>query len=471
MDEAQSEPAPGLPGSSFRGLRVETVLAEGGMGVTLLASHPVLKVPFVVKLVKQTTATDVFREAHLAARVISRHVVPIVDAGLEGTVPFMIHGFVDGIDLMELVEVCRQQGRHLPTGIACAIIAGIASGLHAVHQAGVIHRDVKPGNIYLRGDGSAALGDFGLAVDRAAFAHSDESADWGTPNYKPPEQWTDGEITRQSDIYALGATAHAVLTGRPPFVTDSLDGLRDAHLSRPYGAPAAQSPREAYAFWVIARMLAKAPVERYDSAQTVAELFRFIATTALPLQWLSADVCRIGDLVIALRCGALAPQPGEAVVLPVAPDFSARSEAGAALTATAGLPPPDATLAATRRPPVLGDVLWQQAEHPHPYWLAQSVVVQGNAFCIQRGVLRGLFGADLRGAALVSFPPPDRDGALPEERAAQLMLEAFRSFAAFAPVHVRRIEIVLPTTRDHALWSAHLRYFTPDVLEHSLNGT
>lgn len=97
-----ADPVPGAPtelpaalvGGEFRGLKVESVLAEGGMGLTLLASHPILKIPFVVKLVKHSPGRDVFREPHLAARVVSRYVVPIVDAGLEGSVPFLIHPFI-----------------------------------------------------------------------------------------------------------------------------------------------------------------------------------------------------------------------------------------------------------------------------------------------------------------------------------------------------------------------------------------
>src|SRR5579884_3210791 len=151
------------PGSVFHGLLVHSVLGEGAMGAAYLASHTILRHPMVIKTFKVPDSSDVFQEAHLAARVSSPHVVGVLDAGRDDGVAFIVQRYVDGIDLDELVERWQRLGRTLPVPAVCRLISDAAAGLHAVHQAGVVHRDVKPANIFLRGDGDAAIGDFGIA--------------------------------------------------------------------------------------------------------------------------------------------------------------------------------------------------------------------------------------------------------------------------------------------------------------------
>src|SRR5260370_22015031 len=146
-------------GGRFRHLRVHSKLGEGAMGAAYLASHPILQMPLVIKTFKATVDSNIFREAHLAARVVSPNVVSVLDAGYEFDVPFVIQRYIDGIDLDELITHLQLAQWHLPVNMICRILIDAANGLHPIHQAGIIHRNVKPANLFLRGSGVSTVGD------------------------------------------------------------------------------------------------------------------------------------------------------------------------------------------------------------------------------------------------------------------------------------------------------------------------
>src|ERR1051326_988189 len=214
-------------GTTFRGLRIHGLLGRGAMGAAYLASHPVLRTPMVIKLFESVDHAELFSEARLAARVRSPYVVEPTDAGVENGLAFVTQRYVDGIDLNELITSVGRLRRFVPVGIVAKMMADAARGLHAVHQAGVIHRDVKPSNLFLRGDGICSVGDFGIAVDRARD-HGIQSL-VGTPPFMAPEQWRAEPIDRRTDLYALGATTHLMVTGEPPFFGATIKELAAAH--------------------------------------------------------------------------------------------------------------------------------------------------------------------------------------------------------------------------------------------------
>ncbi|MBD0326727.1 MAG: protein kinase, partial [Pyrinomonadaceae bacterium] len=299
-------------GEQFRGLHVHSILGEGAMGTAYLASHSVLQMPLVIKTFRATIEENIFQEAHLAARVSSPHVVSVHDAGYEAGIPFIIQRYIDGIDLAELVDHMQHAEWRLNVNMICRMLIDVAKGLHAIHQAGVIHRDVKPPNLFLCGSGLATVGDFGVAFDLLKQDTTQLSA--GTPRCMAPEQWQRKALGRYTDIYALGATAHLLATKKYPFEDETLEELHDAHLHREYVPPDADGPGEAYLFSVIERSLRKRPDERYSNAGELARVLKVVAEPMPHLRCNSENEARAGNVSVELIVGNLAEQEGDVIV-------------------------------------------------------------------------------------------------------------------------------------------------------------
>jgi len=210
------------PGSRFAGYLVEGQLGQGGMGVVYRARHAQMSNRVAaLKVMRPEAATGDFavrflREANSAAAVNHPNVVGVYDFGEWQGVLFMAMEFVPGGDLSALIKA---QGA-LPVAHALAVLRDCARGLGAIHEAGLVHRDIKPHNIFLDVRGRAKLGDLGLA--RAVDADDERvtltGGVLGTPAYMSPEQAAGAsDLDIRSDIHALGATLYAMLTGRAPF--------------------------------------------------------------------------------------------------------------------------------------------------------------------------------------------------------------------------------------------------------------
>jgi tRNA A-37 threonylcarbamoyl transferase component Bud32 len=210
-----------LPGMTLGKFRIESRLGEGGMGVVYRALDERLKRTVALKVLKQGLVNDpqfaerFLREAQAAARVNHPHVVSILEADHLGDTLYLAFEFVPGGDLAQRIKAAGP----LPAAEALRILGECAEGLRALHKAGLIHRDIKPGNIFLDGEGHAKLGDLGLA--RAATGDDRMTMTGvgiGTPSYMSPEQ-VDGlaDIDIRSDIHALGGTLFTMLTGKAPF--------------------------------------------------------------------------------------------------------------------------------------------------------------------------------------------------------------------------------------------------------------
>lgn len=237
QDPRVSEPARSMePGAIIGGKYViDRVLGEGGMGVVYLAHHQVISRQVAVKVMKPEVAsqpqyTERFvLEARAAAELRHRHVVEILDFGVHEGRPFMVMEFLHGESLEKLLE---REGPLSPVQTV-RLLDPVLRALSVAHEHGIIHRDVKPDNIFLARDEDDAepivkVVDFGIArrsMDEQAKI-TGENATLGTPLYMAPEQILSAhDATAAADQYAFGVTMYQCLTGRFPFETESIAGI------------------------------------------------------------------------------------------------------------------------------------------------------------------------------------------------------------------------------------------------------
>ena len=254
---------PLLPGTTFAGLRVESVLGRGGMGVVYRAVDPALGRPVALKLITPEMAEDpgfrrrFLREPRLAASLDHPHVVPIYDAGEHDGQLYLAMRLVEGGDLKAALAQGLEAGRLL------RILDQIASALDAAHRRGLVHRDVKPANILLDEDDQAYLTDFGITKELSADSTGGGQL-VGTLEYLAPEQIRGEPVDGRADEYSLACVLHEGLSGAPPFRRRTEAETLWGHMQEtppPIGMPAVDD--------VLRRGLAK---ERDGRYATCAEL-------------------------------------------------------------------------------------------------------------------------------------------------------------------------------------------------------
>ena len=241
---AQAVPADPRVGSEIAGYAIESLLGRGGMGVVYLARDPWLERRVALKLVVPELSADArfrerfLRESKLAASLEHANVVPIYEAGEDEGLLYLAMRYVEGSDLGVVLE----ERHRLEPELTLDLLAQIAVGLDAAHAKGLVHRDVKPGNILLAtgepgGEFSAVyLSDFGLskpATDRDEEGAVEAEGVVGTLTYVAPEQIEGGEVGAATDVYALGCVLYECLVGEVPFAAESRFRLLVAHLQEP----------------------------------------------------------------------------------------------------------------------------------------------------------------------------------------------------------------------------------------------
>ncbi len=440
-------------GQVFHGLLVHSQLGEGAMGAAYLASHPVLKSPLIIKTFKSSPEANLFKEAHLAARVASPYVVSVLDAGIENGLPFTVLRYVDGIDLWELTTRVMSLGRLLPTSVVTRIVIDAAQGLHTIHQAGVVHRDVKPPNLFLSGDGTTILGDFGIAVDTSASHEQPNIA--GTLMFMAPEQALSSNLDRRSDIYSLGATGHYLATGKFVVEAHNLVELAKAQ-SHPYTPPPTDDPGKAYFFSVISRMLRHQPEDRYQTAETTARMLKVIAEPMPRYTLATSSEAVVGKIRLVLQVGDIATQEAGVIVNAANTMMLMRVGVAGALHRAGG--PEIEQEAQTHAPVPMGEVVWTKAGNLRAAWVAHAVAAIDGAICLQRCTLRALLGAEARLQSSIVFPALGSGvGEVPMDLVAKLMLEAIRTFASLQLPSVRLIKIVLRDQDALTRWQTILQ--------------
>lgn len=214
--------------------RVERRLGEGAMARVDLAHDAELGRPVAIKVLAGHLADDrelrerFVREGRLAARLAHPHVVAVYDAGEEDGRPYIVMEYVDGETLAELV---RRRGA-LPPAEAVGLARQALAGLEHAHAAGLVHRDLKPGNLLLRGDGTLKIADFGIARAMEVTGLTEAGTVLGTAAYLAPEQARGEQVGPPADVYSLAAVLYELLTGRPPRQVASLAEL-DEHAAEP----------------------------------------------------------------------------------------------------------------------------------------------------------------------------------------------------------------------------------------------
>jgi serine/threonine-protein kinase len=266
------------PGAIFHGrYEVQGLIGRGGMGMVYRARDRVLDEVVAIKILRPDFAQDPkmaerFRsEIKLARRVRHRNVCAIHDYGEDRGLLFISMEFVEGTDLKRLL---RERGA-LDADLAYDLAVQVAEGLQAVHEAGIVHRDLKTPNIMLDARGHARLMDFGVAKRVGEGTLTEQGHIVGTPEYMSPEQARGEKVDSRSDLYALGVLTYEMFTGRVPFRGDTPISTIMKHLNDPppvQGEPAARIPPPMRA--VLGRALAKEPRDRYATAHDMAEAIR-----------------------------------------------------------------------------------------------------------------------------------------------------------------------------------------------------
>ena len=267
------------PGRRVGGYRLERELGRGGQGVVFLAQDERLARTVALKLLplhgpqSSAVAARFRREALVAARLEHPGICTVYDAGCSDGFAFLAMRPVSGVSLQQhLAELpaapCPARQALLP------VLERVARALQHAHEHGVVHRDVKPGNVLLADDGEPVMVDFGLAADASDDgSRLTQSTDrLGTPAYMAPEQLTGDAVDALTDVYALGALLHECLLGTRPFPAPTREALyaaiRAGFEAQPVRRPAHLS-RDAWA--VLTTALASDPQRRYASAAAFAE--------------------------------------------------------------------------------------------------------------------------------------------------------------------------------------------------------
>ncbi|NUR79580.1 MAG: protein kinase [Dermatophilaceae bacterium] len=266
-------------------------IAVGGMGEVHLATDDRLGRVVAVKVLAPAVAhypesVERFRrEATTAAALSHPNIAQVYDYGVDGSSHFIVMEHVDGSDLSRLL---RQVGRLTPSD-AVRIAEQVCSALGAAHRAGVVHRDIKPGNVIVRPDGTVKVTDFGIAQALGQASLTDTGTVMGTAAYVSPEQARGQATTPATDIYSLGILLFQMLTGSVPFDGDTPVAIAMRHLDEPVPLPSSRvHDLPANLDEVVVRATAKVPSERYADAEAMAmalarrEPSADAATRALP---------------------------------------------------------------------------------------------------------------------------------------------------------------------------------------------
>ncbi len=252
---------------------IRRMIGRGGMGAVYEAMDVPLQRKVALKILPHEFSQNeealkrFIREAQLAARLNHPNVVSVFDVGRKGTIYFIAMELVLGTSGQELME----SGKKLDWKEASRAIADVCRALAAAHEAGLMHRDIKPGNLLWSATGEVKLSDFGLAKPTQStqeLSITRRDAFVGTPLYMSPEQCRNDGVDARSDIYSLGATFFTLLTGQAPFNQGSAIQILFAHCSAPIPDVRDTLPDvPGLCTYIVQKAMAKNPNDRYQNAR------------------------------------------------------------------------------------------------------------------------------------------------------------------------------------------------------------
>jgi hypothetical protein len=273
---SETAPLPGLIGR----FEIRRFLGEGGFGRVYEAFDPSLKRPIALKvarpeqLLRDNAVERFLREARAVAHLMHPHIVTVFDSGQDGPHHYIASALVPGQSLSSILSALPP-GKLFPTREAVTIVRKLAEALAYAHRNGIIHRDVKPGNVLLDLNGEPYLTDFGLAARQDDPQKlTKDGMIMGTPEYTAPEQWR-GQAEAASDQYSLGCMLYELLTGQAPFSGFSTEHYLLLHTHHVATAPRRVNPDLPRDLETITlKCLNKDPASRYRDCQALADDLR-----------------------------------------------------------------------------------------------------------------------------------------------------------------------------------------------------
>jgi serine/threonine protein kinase len=262
-----------LAGKMLGPYQIVSVIGQGGMGIVYKALQPSLNRYVAIKVLPSYLAQDEdfvqrFRhEATIAASLQHPNILNVYDVGQEDHLHYIVMQLLEGCTLAQLLE----REKVLPLARTARIISQMASALDCAHQHQLVHRDVKPSNIFVGPGDHATLMDFGIVKALSGTRLTRTGVTVGTPEYMSPEQIEGQVLDHRSDLYSLGVVLYQMVTGRAPFVADTPNSVLYAHVHKPPVPPSQLNssivqPVEA----VVLKALAKDPQARYQSGAEMA---------------------------------------------------------------------------------------------------------------------------------------------------------------------------------------------------------
>lgn len=443
-------------------------IGQGGMSEVWLAKHVGLGIPVILKTLKpelgNTHGRDprdrMLAEARLMARVTSPHVVRAVDTGEHEGVPYIAQEYVDGIDLAELDRRRRAAlGVGLPLWFVSEVIDQTADALQAAHRVGVIHRDVKPSNLFATPDG-VRLGDFGIAVAGAASRSAEVS---GTLKFMAPELLMGHPPTRAADVYSLGATAFDLRYGSAPFLTYA--EVRDPHARPPFPAP--HNAAESFFQHLVSRTLEKNPEARLPEpkpAQRHLRTLRKILGGEVASRTFVAtgpNTFRYGGCEVSLVVGDVSRCEADAIVSSANYEMKMRTGVGDALRRAGGDEIEALAMAGGERE--LGACVVTRAGRLHAKHVLHAVSAWNETSVVGRSMHRSLLVAEELGARTLALCALGTGVArVTMETSASAMMSTLRFHLQLGGSRLSRVVVVLSdedklkTYREVALDALHV---------------